>query len=359
MISPRRFTMRTIVTVSTKSASKGEMFVGIFWPQAQYEAKVERKMNQSEAEFYTHNGKKLKGKMLDASEGIVSGCIRVTDVDERPVTKVSTVADTDTNFNKGAVADTFAKAQQSLHKSVVSGTDKETGLKTVGIKQSHKKLLRRNSSSSISDGWIKVLTAPILQKRKAKGEPSCNDSDAATDERDGGGGVPAPSPKIKKARSASSATAARSSPPVKMPHALPATSNVPTPSPKPVYPSMQQRELNSCQSIVSAAEIFIASAANSEGLKTMSVLKTERQLSKISKKLSQEVLRKLTFQRDPESKDIFEVEDSAGDLPKQCDAMANKLKLLHAQLLVLRDLCCAMEGPRSCTARSASAGPRA
>lgn len=77
----------------------------------------------------------------------------------------------------------------------------------------------------------------------------------------------------------------------------------------------------------------------------MPVLKTERQLSKISKKLSQEVLRKLTFQRDPESKDIFEVEDSAGDLPKQCDAMPNKLKLLHAQLLVLRDLCCAMEAP--------------
>lgn len=159
------------------------MLVGIFWPQSVYEARIGRAMNTSEMRVYTHNGRNIRGIMLSDDAGYKPGCIKVPDLDEKAVSKVSTVVNSDTSFDQNAVGDTVAKACQIMQKRITVETDDDTGMSKVNIKQSHKKLFKQNSSSSESAVWVKTLTAPTTTKRKYKpdGKPSTSIDDRDQD----------------------------------------------------------------------------------------------------------------------------------------------------------------------------------
>lgn len=89
---------------------------------------------------------------------------------------------------------------------------------------------------------------------------------------------------------------------------------------------------------VVAAELFISTAGNGEGLQSMTFGKVQSHLQKITKKLSADVVHKLSYRRDPNAAD-FDVEESAQDsLTAECSKMAEQPKTAQKQLECLTDL---------------------
>ena len=113
-----------------------------------------------------------------------------------------------------------------------------------------------------------------------------------------------------------------------------------------VYPSVQQREINTSKTVVSTCEVMVGLAANSQGLKALTVQKIEAQLLRTNKRLEPDMIRKQVYLANPEVQDIAggqqgdDVDSEMGNSGKE---VVGLLKLNRAKLEALKDLAAGLQ----------------
>jgi hypothetical protein len=330
-----KFRVPQVLKFVEANSRQGEVLLGIFWPKAVYERVKKLTLDDADCETYVHGGKKLRGKFLDYSEGSSSGCIKVSDTASSSISRESTIANSAECFGKHEVADLFHKAQKQLEKKVSSSENTQTGLQEVTVKHTHKKVLKpHDSDSSASGDWISRFASPSVLKRKAADE----------DESDGPQEGPTSSkptkkePPLKKARgSKQQATAATLTPKKSTP------SSSAAPELKMVYPSQQQREVNTITAILNTINERLNSLTNAEGLKALTPGIVQQLQSRLAKKQTDDIHYKLTYRRDTSALPTADMEVDAQaadghDLNQQCDQAAAGMAKATKQLEAAMDL---------------------
>ena len=209
--------------------------------------------------------------------------------------------------------------------------------------------MRLASDASSGDDWMRSLNAALGGSSSMKSSTSTDARDSQGEgDGDGNAGPSSSSPRkrTKKTVGVRRANSSHNLPPA----AITATT---TPTRKAtaakIYPSVQQREINSAGLVVNEAEIMLATASSQEGLKSLTSAKVQAVSQKVAKKLIPKTMEILCYDAAQARGDPYDADDMDdgssvfSDLANKGDEVVQHLQLLRTKVEALGDLVAAME----------------
>ena len=330
-----KFRTPTVVKAKQSNMNMDELILGIFWPDYVYSREKGVKLKDDQMVHKTFRGKAYRGIVLPESEGLPIGVIRMTDKEEKGLEQESTLADSETTFYQHGAKRAQQRALQGVAREAHVQTD-ATGNQSTKV-LGGKKLLKRSSTDSSDADWLKMLSGSSAEKKKGKSDKQSKaerleeeDPDGAPQSADRGrakSSKPKGSPKVEE-------------------QSVSKRRRIVMDAENHVYPSVQQREINTSKTVVSTCEVMVGLAANSQGLKALTVQKIEAQLLRTNKRLEPDMIRKQVYLANPEVQDIAggqqgdDVDSEMGNSGKE---VVGLLKLNRAKLEALKDLAAGLQ----------------
>ena len=273
------------VSVESAAVVKSELDLGVFWPMDIYNShpSTTTPLTKGECIKHSHNGRSYLGILRDSSLGCPRGCMRLTDADEVSVKKKQMVQDDAGPCSSNDVAQTFEKVRASLTMAIGAKKAKDSEGKEIDVlfvKKVKSVETWGGSDDEDCDDWVNVVNKQ-LAVGTGKATRDKKRSRSATSSQSGGKSqATAKSERTSKLKSLK-------------PRREPPSSCKKAKGPQAVYPSEQQRALNSASSHRMEANAMLDLAGNSDGFATLSRAKVAKLASKLDAKLeptSQRVL---------------------------------------------------------------------